>query len=331
MLRSPSPSDAAPKSGASAPSSLHEVVRVGQVRDRGGRRRNPAAASPSITVAFGAPSRRSRISCAYGPVTACIASNSMRKSARQQRPHARRSRTALHERRRSPPPGRSTSTRIVADACRPSRRVGRRACRRSRYCVISACASAMAAVTASGAGPPFAMLYLMPKSPSGPPGLWLADRMMPAVRRRARGSRTTPRASTGCRRARRGRARRHSPPPSSARSGSPRDCRNGRRRRPRASQPPAAPRRRGSPARNSRGSRLLEHGHALAQPRRSGRLIGERSSRNGAHREVPGIARRPRGRSPPPANLPPESPPRHHENLLPTSETPVREPQVGTP
>ena len=31
----------------------------------------------------------------------------------------------------------------------------------------------------SGAGPPFDALYLMPKSPSGPPGLWLADRMMP--------------------------------------------------------------------------------------------------------------------------------------------------------
>ena len=31
----------------------------------------------------------------------------------------------------------------------------------------------------SGAGPPLPALYLMPKSPSGPPGLWLADRTMP--------------------------------------------------------------------------------------------------------------------------------------------------------
>ena len=37
----------------------------------------------------------------------------------------------------------------------------------------------IASVIFSGAGPPLAMLYLMPKSPSGPPGLWLADRMMP--------------------------------------------------------------------------------------------------------------------------------------------------------
>ena len=37
----------------------------------------------------------------------------------------------------------------------------------------------IASVSVSGAGPPFPALYLMPKSPSGPPGLWLADRMMP--------------------------------------------------------------------------------------------------------------------------------------------------------
>ena len=39
----------------------------------------------------------------------------------------------------------------------------------------------------SGAGPPLAVLNLMPKSPSGPPGLWLADRMI-APKARARGS-----------------------------------------------------------------------------------------------------------------------------------------------
>lgn len=41
-------------------------------------------------------------------------------------------------------------------------------------------------VTASGAGPPFAMLYLIPKSFLGPPGLWLAVSRMPPVAPRAR-------------------------------------------------------------------------------------------------------------------------------------------------
>jgi len=30
------------------------------------------------------------------------------------------------------------------------------------------------------------MLYLMPKSPSGPPGLWLAERMIPPLALRSR-------------------------------------------------------------------------------------------------------------------------------------------------
>ena len=37
----------------------------------------------------------------------------------------------------------------------------------------------IASVIFSGAGPPAPMLYLTPKSPSGPPGLWLAERMIP--------------------------------------------------------------------------------------------------------------------------------------------------------
>ena len=48
-----------------------------------------------------------------------------------------------------------------------------------RYSAISLVRSNIASVICSGAGPPLPMLYLMPKSPSGPPGLWLADRMMP--------------------------------------------------------------------------------------------------------------------------------------------------------
>lgn len=38
----------------------------------------------------------------------------------------------------------------------------------------------MASVIDSGAGPPLEQLYLIPKSLSGPPGLWLAVRIMPA-------------------------------------------------------------------------------------------------------------------------------------------------------
>ena len=39
--------------------------------------------------------------------------------------------------------------------------------------------SKIASVIFSGAGPPFPILYLMPKSSCGPPGLWLAERMIP--------------------------------------------------------------------------------------------------------------------------------------------------------
>ncbi len=49
-------------------------------------------------------------------------------------------------------------------------------------------ASKIASVTLSGAGPPFGVLNFTPKSSSGPPGLWLADKMMPpsVLRRRIR-------------------------------------------------------------------------------------------------------------------------------------------------
>ena len=36
-------------------------------------------------------------------------------------------------------------------------------------------------VIASGAGPPLEILNLIPKSPLGPPGLWLAVRMIPPI------------------------------------------------------------------------------------------------------------------------------------------------------
>ena len=37
----------------------------------------------------------------------------------------------------------------------------------------------IASVIFSGAGPPLPILYLMPKSSCGPPGLWLADSTSP--------------------------------------------------------------------------------------------------------------------------------------------------------
>ncbi|MNE99587.1 hypothetical protein D3C80_1982910 [compost metagenome] len=37
----------------------------------------------------------------------------------------------------------------------------------------------IASVIFSGAGPPLPILYLMPKSSFGPPGLWLAESIMP--------------------------------------------------------------------------------------------------------------------------------------------------------
>ena len=47
------------------------------------------------------------------------------------------------------------------------------------YSSISLVRAKIASVIFSGAGPPLPILYLMPKSPFGPPGLWLAERMMP--------------------------------------------------------------------------------------------------------------------------------------------------------
>lgn len=42
----------------------------------------------------------------------------------------------------------------------------------------------IASVRASVAGPPDLLLYLIPKSSSGPPGLWLAVKMIPPVQKK---------------------------------------------------------------------------------------------------------------------------------------------------
>ncbi len=50
-----------------------------------------------------------------------------------------------------------------------------------RYSLMTLVRAKIASVTGSGAGPPLRPLNLMPKSPSGPPGLWLADRTTPPI------------------------------------------------------------------------------------------------------------------------------------------------------
>ena len=52
--------------------------------------------------------------------------------------------------------------------------------------MITSVRSWIASVIASGAGPPLPMLYLMPKSPCGPPGLCEAERISPPKAFRAR-------------------------------------------------------------------------------------------------------------------------------------------------
>ena len=56
----------------------------------------------------------------------------------------------------------------------------------ARHSSIDSVRAWIASVTFSGAGPPFATLYLIPKSSSGPPGLWLADSTSPPSAPRVR-------------------------------------------------------------------------------------------------------------------------------------------------
>ena len=61
----------------------------------------------------------------------------------------------------------------------PMREMSGAASSRIRYCSMVLVRAKIRSVTFSGAGPPLPILYLIPKSPSGPPGLWLADSTMP--------------------------------------------------------------------------------------------------------------------------------------------------------
>ncbi len=187
MLRSPSPSDAAPKSGAFAP--LHcvdEIVCVRQVR-----------------IGVAAAEVRQRLAVHHGPVRRAESSledlvgvrardgvhrveQHAEPAAGEQRAQGVEVEQSLHER------GvvrdgidhlhAHVAQRVLAVAVeRHVRRVDR-----MRYSEISRVRVAIADVTCSGAGPPFARLYLTPKSPLGPPGLWLADRMIPPFALRSR-------------------------------------------------------------------------------------------------------------------------------------------------
>ena len=121
-------------------------------------------------------------------------------AAAQQPRRSRRSRTASPSGRRGRRPDRRprpASSPSVVTPMRVEIDVGRGAAcgsARSRSLCVQ-----IASVIFSGAGPPLPALYLMPKSPSGPPGLWLADRMMPPNARALADRRSSPPASTGCR------------------------------------------------------------------------------------------------------------------------------------
>jgi hypothetical protein len=74
--------------------------------------------------------------------------------------------------------GSITSIVIAPSVDVPSAARSTSALSRVRKRVIRSLVRQTASASFSGAGPPLAALNLMPKSPSGPPGLWLAERMI---------------------------------------------------------------------------------------------------------------------------------------------------------
>ena len=84
MLRSPSPSDAAPKSGALSPANITSTSSFAYVRFGSGWPPPKSSRTPQFTtLSGGAPRRSTKIFGAYAPVTACIASYFMWKSGRE--------------------------------------------------------------------------------------------------------------------------------------------------------------------------------------------------------------------------------------------------------
>ncbi len=78
MLRSASPSEAAPKSGASGPNIAAISSAACAGFGSGWWPPKSSSGSPLITVPAGAPSSPSRMARAYGPLTALMASKRMR-------------------------------------------------------------------------------------------------------------------------------------------------------------------------------------------------------------------------------------------------------------
>ena len=118
------------------------------------------------------------ISVAYGPVMACMASKRIVK------PPANSFRIAAKSNSDSisvaySVTGSTTMTERLSNEWVPMVSSGTSLMSAILYDVSAAARFATSFVNDSGAGPPLPALYLMPKSPSGPPGLWLAERMMP--------------------------------------------------------------------------------------------------------------------------------------------------------
>mmetsp|Transcript_30411 Transcript_30411/g.85126 ORF Transcript_30411/g.85126 Transcript_30411/m.85126 type:complete len:288 (+) Transcript_30411:804-1667(+) len=180
MLRSASPSAAAPKQGAPSPNILATsslaYVRLGSgwpppKSGRGSQFMSAAAGS--------APSSSQKTRRAEAPATPCIPSNTMEKSGRASSARmAPKSKTRFSRARCVSAPSNTSTENPPPRSWSPGRE--RSTCSSGcmvLYSAISVVRRWMARVRLSGAGPPFSQLYLTPKSPSGPPGLCEAVRM----------------------------------------------------------------------------------------------------------------------------------------------------------
>mmetsp|Transcript_7056 Transcript_7056/g.25105 ORF Transcript_7056/g.25105 Transcript_7056/m.25105 type:complete len:316 (+) Transcript_7056:268-1215(+) len=198
MLRSASPSQAAPKVGKlalsvpasgrpSAPSPIAATSSGAYVRfGSGWPPPKSSFGSQCSSEAGSPPSSSTNRRCAYAPATPCRPSNVNVKSPRETNARSASKSKQRFMMRSQSSAGSMTSTSktwlraAFSNRCTPSVSMstsGSAAARRSDATFFVS--SKMAAVSQSGAGPPLPTLNLTPKSPLGPPGLWLAGRMMP--------------------------------------------------------------------------------------------------------------------------------------------------------
>ena len=185
-LRSPSPSEAAAKSGASG-AFMRSSKMAGMDEIGVGMPTTEILQRHAVDDgAASAPSRFSKISCAYGARYSMHGIKYHGETAGKQRPDGREIEQLFHQRG------------IVGDGVDhldDHARCGLEAAGpvevdRSQIGDSVAIDFQAALVETrgqlSGAGPPLAALNLMPKSPSGPPGLWLADSTSPPMAPRLR-------------------------------------------------------------------------------------------------------------------------------------------------